>query len=445
MLDKRMGNKNRTLIYYYPPAAKAITKDIANGSYLDIPSYKKDKKHTIYIHIPFCKTLCKYCTFIKVIKEDSLVEAYLEALKKEIKYYAQKEIVKTMTFSAIFFGGGTPTILSIEQLSELIQLLHDSFNIAKDCEFTMEGSLSTFTPEKLKALYNFGVNRISMGVQTFNEPIGQYLNLPQKQNIAPRVIENAYNTGIHSINIDLMYDLPNQNFDIWEKDLNYAMKTQINHISLFAMYVSRESAIYKTTSRADMEIILDGERDYKYYTIAEQILSEHDFCQKTSTDWNKKGHEFQINALELDQDADRLSFGVGAQGELNNIVYSNTVTIPDYIKKCNEGILPIALYSSNEGAEMDKFLIMKLRTQKISMSEFESRFGVRIFDVYGEQLKRLEEDEFIHVGDDIISLTLAGRYYYTNLCFEYFIKEPYKSCMLMPAYYFKNNYGEMRV
>ena len=368
ILEKQYPQRNRKIIYYYPTPIEKPDASLLGCMHLSKPASKNLKYNSIYIHIPFCKSICEYCSFIKVIKEDALVERYITALKKEIEIYAKSEYVRHIDFSVIFFGGGTPTVIGKENLVDIIQTLFKKFNISENYELTVEGTLSTFTDDMLLALKGCGVNRISMGVQTFDDMIGKKLNLPKKkQSTAEQIINNAYNIGIKEINIDLMYDLPEQTLEIFENDLRKAVKTKITHISLFPMNILSDSIIYKKMEdKKELKQFLDGEKDYSYYATACDILSKNGFTQKTPQDWFREGHTFLLNIYELDYMCDRIGLGVSSLGEINGITYINKVSIPEYIESMLNAPekLPLASYSTIWDIEMTKY-IFSIKTSHV--------------------------------------------------------------------------------
>lgn len=438
MFEKKYEHRNRSVIYYYPNPIQKPEAGLFEGKHLQAECKSEDGNSTIYLHIPFCKSICAYCSFIKVVKRDDLVVEYLNALKKEIELYANTEYVKGMTFSGIYIGGGTPTILSIEQLTDLIKTLFDSFHIAKDYELTVEGTLSTFTKAMLTALKEVGVTRISMGVQTFDEMIGEELNLPQKQSIAESVINLAHEIGIKEINIDLMYDLPGQTPEILKKDLLKAVATKITHISLFGMNIITDSTIFRTTEdKEKLEELLDDEKDFEYYDLICDVLEESGFVQKTATDWCRKGHEFKINTCEIDGICERLSLGVGSMGQINNIVYINDIAVKKYIETMNQETkqLPISMYSTLWNNEMSQYMVMGMRMLKINIPNFEKLFGKSMYDVFGSQIDTLVKEKYAVIEGDNIKITRLGGFYFVNVCIDLFFVEPYKSCHVLPNYY----------
>lgn len=438
MFEKKYEHRNRSVIYYYPDPVEKANEELLNGNHLSVECDNDSGKNTIYIHIPFCKSICAYCSFIKVVKRDELVKQYLHALKREIKAYANTEYIKSLTFSAIFFGGGTPTILTIEQMEDLIKTIFDSFKIAENYEFTVEGTLSTFTVKMLTTLKKRGVTRISMGVQTFNEAIGEDLNLPQKQSVAETVINNAYDIGIREINVDLMYDLPGQTLDIFTQDILKAVSTKITHISLFPMNITTDSTVFRRTDdKASLEHLLDDKRDFEYYDLACNLLEQNGFVQKTSTDWYRKGHEFKINSCEIDGRCERLSLGVGSLGEINEIVYINDVTIKRYIEvmEQEEVRLPISIYSTLWNNKMNQFMVLGMRKLEIDMSVFKKVFSKDIYEVFGKQIDILLKEKYAVIKEDKISLTRLGAFYVVNISIDLFMEEPYRSCHVLPMYY----------
>jgi oxygen-independent coproporphyrinogen-3 oxidase len=210
-------------VSHYPfPEEKPDSKDLINLIGLGEENNQNEPK-ALYVHIPFCDKICSFCPFNKVLKKEDLVEKYISALEREINSYAQTKYVKTSHFGAVNFGGGTPSSLRAEQLVKIISFIKEKLIIDPDAFISVEGSPSNFSEDKLAALYKIGVNRVSFGVQTFNQKLGEVIELPQSSTRSIEILKNARKIGYNNICIDFIYNLPSQSIEDWKEDVQKAI------------------------------------------------------------------------------------------------------------------------------------------------------------------------------------------------------------------------------
>ena len=193
---------------------------------------------SVYIHIPFCNSICSYCDFSKVFYNKKIVKKYLEQLKKEIKKYYNNELVKT-----IYIGGGTPSSLSYEELNELLKIT-DIFKKVNDCEFTIECNPENMDDTKIDLITKYGVNRVSIGVQSFNENILKILNRNHNREQVFLLIKNLKESGINNINIDLIFGVQNQSLENIKNDLDKFLMLEIPHISYYSLILEEHTKLY---------------------------------------------------------------------------------------------------------------------------------------------------------------------------------------------------------
>ena len=234
------------------------------------------KDSALYIHIPFCDHKCIYCDFYSIITTDN-ISTFLNALKKEIAFYSGK-YSNDHTFSSIFFGGGTPSLMEPKYIGEIIQTLKSYYVVNEDAEITLETNPGTVTKEKLKEFKNVGINRISIGIQSFHEDELKFLTRIHDKDTAIKTVYNAAEIGLENINIDLIFNLPKQTKQKWQSNLETAVALPIKHISTYSLILERGTILNK--------LVLDGkvrmqndDYDAELYEMTIDFLTSHGFQQ----------------------------------------------------------------------------------------------------------------------------------------------------------------------
>lgn len=273
-----------------------------------------------YIHIPFCETICSYCDFCKVFYQRELVELYLDSLEKEITSRYQGEELKT-----IYIGGGTPSCLTVEQLDNLFSTIK-KFRFSKDIEFTFECNIDNLTEEKLELLYNNNVNRLSIGIQTFENRFLQYLGRNHTEDQVKQKIETAKRIGFKNISVDFMYAFQTQTVHEVQKDLEKFLTLDVPHISTYALIIEPHTKLYINKTE---EIEEDLERDM-YDTIC-STLKNKQYNHYEISNFGKNGYASKHNLVYWNNER-YYGFGVGASGYLGSIRYDNTRSITEYNK-----------------------------------------------------------------------------------------------------------------
>lgn len=344
---------------------------------------------SIYIHIPFCNTICSYCDFCKMHYNESWANDYIKELAKEIKNNYKNEAIKT-----IYIGGGTPSALKEYQIEALLSLL-DIFN-KDNPEITFECNVENITEEKLMILKKYGVNRLSIGVQTFNPKFLKYLNRNHNDQLINEVIKTAKEIGFTNISIDLIYALKEQTLEELREDLNKYLKLDINHISTYSLIIEPNTKLY-----INKEINIDEDLDYEMYNLITTTLKEHGFNHYEISNFAKKDHESKHNLIYWNNEQ-YYGFGLGASGYINNTRYDNTRSINNYLK----GEYRKEINALTVEQEMQYEMILGLRKiEGVSKSKFYQKYNKRIEDVY--DVKDLinkgllkENDEYIYIDEE---------------------------------------------
>lgn len=374
----------------------------------------------VYIHIPFCTQICHYCDFNKVFLKGQPVDDYLKALKTEMeKTFANlpPENVET-----VFIGGGTPTALNEKQLEYLMQTIHCFIDVEKEIEFTIEANPGDLTVEKLKILKNYGVNRLSIGVQSFNNNLLKAIGRNHKVEDIYKTIESVKQQGFTNISIDLMYALPNQTIQDVEFALNEFFKLDIEHCSAYSLIVEPKTIFYNLMNRGKLPLPSEDEEATMYQMIMEQMES-HGYHQYEISNYAKKGFKSKHNLVYWDNDH-YYGFGAGAHSYINGKRRSNIGPINHYLKAIEKGRLPIREEISltvKEQMEEEMFLGLR-KTAGVSQKKFYQKFSIDVLEYYREEIEKLIQDGLLQINEDKIQLTNRGRML-GNIVFQQFIKD----------------------
>lgn len=362
----------------------------------------------LYIHVPFCAQKCNYCDFNSYkIEEKNQKTDYLISIRKEMELY--KEEFKSKEFTSVFLGGGTPSILTPEELTTLMENIYSNFNIGKDAEITMECNPGTLDKAKLKAIKSLGINRLSMGLQVTQDHHLKYIGRIHTYEQFEKNYKDAIEVGINNINVDLMYSLPNQSFDEWKETLNKIINLNPSHISAYSLILEEGTKFYDMYLNKEFELN-DEEVDINIYNYTIDTLYKNGYHQYEISNYSKEGYECKHNIVYWQCD-NYLGLGPGASGYINNYRYSNICDIKGYNKCLEYDKRPIEeknILSKKD--EMEEFIFMGLRMNKgINLDEFYKRFNIDFKHRYNNILDKLKNLNLIIEQNNNIILTQRGR------------------------------------
>lgn len=363
----------------------------------------------VYIHIPFCHQICHYCDFNKVFFRNQPVDEYIEALGKEIRMAVEKWPEQFTKIETIYLGGGTPTALSPSQIERLLELVAKSLTVDV-LEFTAEANPDELTMEKLKALKNGGVNRLSLGVQSFDANLLQKLGRTHSNVDVYRAIESAVKAGFENISIDLMYGLPGQTMEQWEDTLDKALAFGLPHYSAYSLIVEPKTVFYIQYVRGKLH--LPGEEvEADMYGRLMEKMEKGGLRQYEISNFAKEGYESIHNKIYWDND-EYAGFGAGAHGYMNGIRYANHGPIKKYLHSIEMGELPIRErheVTIDEKCEEEMFLGLR-KNEGISFEEFEKKLGVSMKEKYGKVIDNLIQEGLVLEEKGRLKLTKKGRF-----------------------------------
>ena len=315
---------------------------------------------SIYIHIPFCKNICSYCDFCKMYYNENWIEKYLDELENEILKSYNNEIIDTL-----YIGGGTPSCLSIKQLNKLFNIL-SKIKKSKNIEFTFECNIEDITYEKMKLLFDNNVNRLSIGVQTFNKKHLSFLGRNYKNIDIIEKISLAKSVGFKNINVDLIYAISNQTIEELNEDIDTLIKLDITHISTYSLIIEPSTKLYITNTNN-----IDEELDYQMYKLINKKLKKNGFINYEISNYSKKGFESRHN-LNYWNNNEYYGFGLGASGYVNDVRYDNT-------KNLNKYLTGNYIYNKHKVEQKEKieneFILGFRKTKGINKEEFNLKYG----------------------------------------------------------------------
>jgi oxygen-independent coproporphyrinogen-3 oxidase len=309
-----------------------------------------------YIHIPFCKSKCFYCDFNSYPGQEGLRAEFVDALVKEIN----AAIDSKNPLETVYFGGGTPTLLSAEHLLRILEAIRAKFGISPDAEVTIEANPGTVTPETLAALRNGGFNRLRIGVQSFDDQTLQILGRIHSAKEAQRAFLEARKANYGNISIDLMYALPDQTISNWESTLQKALELSPEHISLYELSIEEGTHFGNLRSRCMIQLP-DEDLQLEMYQMAIDRLTSAGFEHYEVSNFARPGRRSRHNQVYW-RNEPYYGFGAGATGYVQGIRYTNTATPRDYIDQVNASGRAVATEESLTGREsMGETIMLGLR------------------------------------------------------------------------------------
>lgn len=363
----------------------------------------------IYIHIPFCKQKCIYCDFPAYQNLQDYYDTYLYALLQEMTMFvdAHPEVCQKPV-DTVYFGGGTPTELSIEQLYSILNQIKALFNITDDCQFTIESNPGELTKAYIAELVQLGFSRISFGVQTFNDKNLVALHRSHKGQDAIQAVNWAHEVGFKDINLDLIYGLPNQVIEHIKQDLDMVSQLPINHISTYGLQVEKGTYLYHLVHRNLITLPSEHVEDGLYETMMTGI--EALGFERYEISNFAKDRAYSKHNLKYWQYSDYLGFGAGAHSFYDGVRRANNRNVMPYARTIDNFILPIIEEESiDESRAIEDYCFLALRTKwGIQEQPFYKKFGIAIQSKYNDVLMNLIDKQLLVYRDNAYIMTPEG-------------------------------------
>ena len=359
------------------------------------------KPTSAYVHIPFCTQICYYCDFSKVFIKNQPVDSYLEHLLEEFRFY---DIQKLRT---LYIGGGTPTALSAPQLEVLLKGLTKNLDLSVLEELTIEANPGDLDADKIAVLKNSAVNRVSLGVQTFDDKMLKKIGRSHLEKDIYENIDRLKLAGFDNISIDLIYALPDQTMDQVKENVAKAIGLDIPHMSLYSLILENHTVFMNRMRRGKLPLPKEElEAEMFEYIIAE--LEKAGFEHYEISNFSKIGFESRHNLMYWDN-AEYYGIGAGASGYVNGVRYKNHGPIRHYLSAVEEGNARITEEYLSQKEQMEEEMFLGLRKKSgVSMARFEEKFGLSFDELYGEIVRDLVQKGLMQIEGDRVRMTKRG-------------------------------------
>lgn len=364
---------------------------------------------SLYIHIPFCLSKCSYCDFTSFANYSSVHKPYIESLIKEISSY--KDQILSRGIKTIFIGGGTPTSLNDALFEKLLSSLDEILNLnqnSNDIEYTVEANPKTISEKKAHAMKTYGVNRVSLGLQS-SDPIElKSLGRVHSFNDLKESILLLNDNGVTNINVDLMYAIPNQTIDSFKKSLNDVLSLSVPHISTYSLILEEGTKLYEMHNKNLLSLPTEDE-DIAMYEEASKTLTENGYTHYEISNFSLASKECRHN-ITYWKSYEYLGFGISAHSYYDNARYSNTNDINKYIDSIKNGKSPIEEHEEiDDEMAFEEWIFLRLRMKEgLDIQEVNDRFNIDILDKYETILNKLSDEGLVIYNNNSISLTLKG-------------------------------------
>ncbi|WP_035380220.1 radical SAM family heme chaperone HemW [Fervidicella metallireducens] len=352
--------------------------------------------NSLYVHIPFCIKKCLYCDF-NSNSDLNLQDAYVEALIKEIRSLDYDE------FNTIFVGGGTPTILNLKNMEKLLKELM-KFNSK---EFTFEANPGTITGDKIKLLKEFGVNRISMGLQAWQDRLLKKLGRVHDLNDFLFSYDLIRKEQFNNVNIDLMFAIPEQSVEDWIETVDNVLKIKPEHISCYSLIIEEGTPFYKMEMEGELKVVDESdERQMYYYSVSK--LNSNGLNQYEISNFSMNGYECKHN-ITYWKNKEYIGVGSGAHSYENGFRYFNIRKTDGYIKAMANGSAVEERIKITKNDEISEYMFLGLRMiEGINKKDFEERFNLKVEDIFQKEIIKLERQNLIINDKSSIKLTPKG-------------------------------------
>ena len=366
----------------------------------------KKQPLSIYLHFPFCLRKCRYCDFLSWPAAEDVRAAYVRRLREEIAFRAEQLAGSGYEVQTIFFGGGTPSLMSGGQLASLMENLYSAFDIAEKPEISIECNPGTVDPDKLKAFRGAGVNRLSFGLQSMDDEELACLGRIHRVTDFLKSYEAARAAGFDNINVDLMSALPGQTVAGWENTLHRTVRLSPEHISAYSLIIEEGTPFYECYGEGNTQDLPDEEAEREMYRVTEDILAAYGYRHYEISNYARPGKECRHNLTYWTM-GDYLGLGLGAAGKIGNSRLQNTDDLDKYMKDF-ETAETEHLTKNNQMEEM-MFLGLRL-TEGVSLDQFAETFGCSAQSVYGHVIDHWTEVGCLETtGTDHKKICLTSR------------------------------------
>jgi len=357
-----------------------------------------------YVHIPFCISKCRYCAFNSVVGDNSSYESYTAAVIREI----EMSEVMPKPLETVYFGGGTPTVLGADRLLRIFDTLSNHLRVSRYAEITIEANPDTVNVDLLAALRKAGFNRLSVGIQSFDDNLLKVLGRTHNSAKAVQAVCDAKDCGFDNISIDLIYALPYQTPADWQHDLESAIEIEPKHISLYELSIEDGTPFAEFCASGELGLPCEDDQ-VEMYSIARHILADSSYEHYEISNFAMKGYRSRHNQVYWRNEA-YYGFGAGASSYIGGVRATNHSDICTYMKLISTGMSAAAYVEKLDAKDaLGETIMLGLRMlDGVSLKRLNERFGLRVEDLYSREISDFVERGLIDISDGCIKLTAPG-------------------------------------
>jgi len=371
---------------------------------------------TLYIHIPFCETHCRFCGFYQNAYHQELAEKYVGLLIQEMELTAKEPFVKVRPFQAVYFGGGTPTALPSASLARLVFAVKNLFPLSNDCEITLEGRIYNFTHEKIESALTSGVNRISLGVQSFDTKIRKSLGRKETKEKVIETLGYLKNSGQAAIVIDLIYGLPGQTLRAWEEDIKTFFSLEIDGCDLYQLNIFRGGPLEKAVEKGSLPKPATLKEQADYYVLGVELMEAAHYRRLSMPHWARTTRERSLYNLFSRGRSECVPLGSGAGGWIRDCFFFVEGDLNVYFKAIAEGRKPFAFGAKRPKRDLlYRDISYQMELGYCDLKEISSLYHLDLLNVLQPVLSQWEKVGLIDSSDGCLYLTMAGEFWTVNL------------------------------
>ncbi len=360
---------------------------------------------SLYIHSPFCRKRCAYCSFVSYAGRESDIPAYTEALKTEIALRR----IPGAEIKTLYFGGGTPSLIPANNLLDILTTIKEYYTLPEGAEITLEANPGTVDPEYFKALRASGVNRLSLGVQSLDDAELALLGRMHSSDAALEAIDQAKKAGFDNISADFIYGIPGRTPGIWEAMLRKIVELGVQHISLYGLTLEEDTPMFERVKRGEIAAPNQDATASEYET-AEEILADYGYRQYEISNWSLPGFESRHN-LACWERMPYLGLGVAAHSFVDSRRIANTSDLDEYLGCLKAGGLPTQTVEIIDGpGALSEALFLGLRLNRgVAAGDIQSQFGIDLYSRFSDEINELVSLGLLESNGASIKLTPRGR------------------------------------
>ena len=415
--------------FLYPPMKPVTcTESISLKEKLSLDGKMKyDSLFTIYISVPYCRTRCHSCGCFRGFlpeceDKESFLNDYLDCLIRQIKEYSATVRFSTAKCGAIYIGGGTASVFNSCQIDILIKTLKESFNMMPDVEINLEGNPIDFNSDYLQHVRDSGVTRLSVGFQSGQNPILEALNTSHRAEVGIKAVKDAIATGFHTVNVDLLYNVPGQTFEQWSEDLQTLIEYGPQSISPGDYVVFEGSKAEQLINTGLLKEQHNVDTVNEWYRWACEKLEANKYFEHVRGIFTKSGHEQQYVTLSCNKSCEILGLGAGAFSFINGYQFriTNSSELYEEQIKCGRFFEADSVsVQSNEKNFMERYIIHNFYSESLNRKEFNKRFSKDPLEVFSEVFAKLQKYSLVSVNDDEVRLTQLGKKWRRSVYYEF--------------------------